>query len=257
VTRRSIRQPPGTLARRQTFRHPALRSSGILRACWGSSVRLRSPATPCARAARSIRSSSPTWPGRSSRASAPSCPAIGHRSSRPWETRCSSASRPPSGRCAWPRARWESSERVTARSECASACTPTPAVERDGDWFGATVNVAARVAAEADADEVLLTRATLDAARPVSADDEHVIEAVGERRLKNVSRPVELHALRVPALRRGRMATDPVCRMALAAEVAHTSRRHGDASVLLCSALRRGLRSRPVALHGRLRIRPV
>jgi len=32
-----------------------------------------------------------------------------------------------------------------------------PAVERDGDWFGATVNLAARVSAEATGGEVLLT----------------------------------------------------------------------------------------------------
>ena len=38
-----------------------------------------------------------------------------------------------------------------------------PAVERERDWFGATVNVASRVADLADADEVLVTRATFEA----------------------------------------------------------------------------------------------
>src|SRR5829696_3803050 len=39
-----------------------------------------------------------------------------------------------------------------------------PAVERDGDWFGATVNLAARVSAAAAGGEALLTAATRDAA---------------------------------------------------------------------------------------------
>src|SRR5262245_14835244 len=39
-----------------------------------------------------------------------------------------------------------------------------PAIERDGDWFGNTVNLAARVSAEASGREVLLTDATRDAA---------------------------------------------------------------------------------------------
>src|SRR5207245_3222730 len=38
-----------------------------------------------------------------------------------------------------------------------------PAVARGGDWFGATVNLAARVSAAAGAGEVLLTQATVDA----------------------------------------------------------------------------------------------
>jgi adenylate cyclase len=39
-----------------------------------------------------------------------------------------------------------------------------PAVERGGDWFGATVNLAARVSAAASGGEALLTAATSDAA---------------------------------------------------------------------------------------------
>src|SRR5438105_5402145 len=40
-----------------------------------------------------------------------------------------------------------------------------PAVERGGDWFGATVNLAARVAAAARGGEVLITHDTWSAAR--------------------------------------------------------------------------------------------
>lgn len=108
-----------------------------------------------------------------------------------------------------------------------------PAVERDGDWFGATVNVVARVAAEARADEVLLTRATLDAAQPIGP--EHVIEALGVRRLKNISRPAEIYALRVPDTQGSRMATDPVCRMAVSPVERHVRRRHRGEVVRFCS----------------------
>jgi adenylate cyclase len=43
-----------------------------------------------------------------------------------------------------------------------------PAVERNGDWFGATVNIASRVTAAADADELLMTERTRNAAAGVS-----------------------------------------------------------------------------------------
>jgi class 3 adenylate cyclase len=42
-----------------------------------------------------------------------------------------------------------------------------PAVERDGDWFGATVNLAARVSAAAAGGETLLTETTRTAAGEV------------------------------------------------------------------------------------------
>ena len=44
-----------------------------------------------------------------------------------------------------------------------------PAVERNGDWFGATVNTASRVTAAAGAGELLMTERTRDAAAGVSA----------------------------------------------------------------------------------------
>src|SRR5262249_35366958 len=43
-----------------------------------------------------------------------------------------------------------------------------PAVERDGDWFGATVNTASRVTAAADACELLMTERTRNAMPAVS-----------------------------------------------------------------------------------------
>jgi adenylate cyclase len=62
-----------------------------------------------------------------------------------------------------------------------------PAVEREGDWYGATVNVAARLCAAAGGGEVLVSDATRVAAGPLRKVE------LGERRLhwlKNVTDPV-------------------------------------------------------------------
>lgn len=104
-----------------------------------------------------------------------------------------------------------------------------PAVRRGDDWFGATVNVAARVADVAETDEVVLTAATLEAAGP------HDTEALGPRQLKNVSRPVELHALRVRSALAGGLVVDPVCRMAVAPEAAAARVEHQGALLHFCS----------------------
>jgi class 3 adenylate cyclase len=65
-----------------------------------------------------------------------------------------------------------------------------PAVECDGDFFGATVNLAARVASLAAPGEVLLTDAVASEAHPRRL----ALEALGERSLRNVAEPVLLHA---------------------------------------------------------------
>ena len=88
-----------------------------------------------------------------------------------------------------------------------------PAVERRGDWFGATVNTAARVAGLAGGGEVLLTEAT----QALAGDDRRIsFQPHGRHELRNVAQPVRLYA----ALRSGTemdsgRPIDPVCRMAL------------------------------------------
>ena len=107
-----------------------------------------------------------------------------------------------------------------------------PAVQRHGDWYGATVNIAARVADLADADEVLLTGATLARARA----RDHDIHALGPRQLKNVSQPVELHALHVPSKLAEGLVVDPVCRMAVLPADAAASITHAGATFHFCAA---------------------
>ena len=88
-----------------------------------------------------------------------------------------------------------------------------PAVERDGDYFGATVNLAARVSAVATAGEVLVTGHTA-ALAPSPAGVRY--EPRGRQELRNVREPVELFA----AVRHGQPAAgtlpiDPICQMAV------------------------------------------
>ena len=84
------------------------------------------------------------------------------------------------------------------------------AIERDGDWFGATVNVAARVAAVAAGGEVLLTKDVLEAAGEL----ERVrFESRGERSLRNVAAPVALFAAVDAEAPATEHHLDPVCHM--------------------------------------------
>jgi adenylate cyclase len=87
-----------------------------------------------------------------------------------------------------------------------------PAIERGGDWFGAAVNLAARVSALAGGQEVLLSEATCDAAgKPAGIEFRHH----GLQRFKHVNRPVEVYR----AAREGEdsegLPIDPVCHMAV------------------------------------------
>jgi adenylate cyclase len=108
-----------------------------------------------------------------------------------------------------------------------------PATERDGDWFGTTVNVAARVSGIAAGGEVLLTDATRAAAgRPVGVElHEH-----GRHALRNVSEHVLLYA----AVRAGDRSTqglpiDPVCRMAVDPARSAGTLVHGGVEYTFCS----------------------
>jgi class 3 adenylate cyclase len=66
-----------------------------------------------------------------------------------------------------------------------------PAVERAGDWFGATVNLAARVAAFAEGGELLVTEATR---RAVSTHGDVELLDRGKQIFKNVLSPLLVFA---------------------------------------------------------------
>ena len=69
---------------------------------------------------------------------------------------------------------------------------PGPVVFQEGDYFGRTVNLAARIAEYARPGEVLVSQEVVDAAdrRPVTFTE------IGPVELKGVSRSLRLHAAR-------------------------------------------------------------
>jgi class 3 adenylate cyclase len=78
-----------------------------------------------------------------------------------------------------------------------------PAVKRAGEWWGATVNVAARVGAAAAAGELLLSEATVMAADRGLSRFSTGLKSLGPRRFKNISEPVWVYsASGAPASRR-------------------------------------------------------
>jgi class 3 adenylate cyclase/YHS domain-containing protein len=87
------------------------------------------------------------------------------------------------------------------------------ALERDGDWFGSAVNIAARVSGVASGGEVLLTETTKTAAGQLGGLQLH---ERGRHTLRNIGEPILLFA----AVRQGErdsagLPIDPVCRMAV------------------------------------------
>ena len=106
------------------------------------------------------------------------------------------------------------------------------AVERGGDWFGTAVNLAARVAATAGGNEVLVSEATREAAGAMDAIE---LERRGPQWLKNVADPIVVYR----ALRTGQSdhaaVIDPVCRMTV--DTAHSAGelRHDGATHHFCS----------------------
>jgi class 3 adenylate cyclase len=105
-----------------------------------------------------------------------------------------------------------------------------PAVRRDGDWFGSAVNLASRIADEAQAGEILCSQQTRAALGPAAP-----LEPRGERTFKNVAEPVALYEL-VRQQGERHLPIDPVCRMAVDPELAVAMRTHDGVNFFFCSA---------------------
>ena len=107
------------------------------------------------------------------------------------------------------------------------------AIEQDGDYFGASVNLAARVSELAAGGEVLVTGAT--AAR-VPELEGVFYESRGRRELKNIREAVEIfaaHGGKSSTQRQFRI--DPVCRMAVDPDRAVGRLTHNGVAYLFCS----------------------
>jgi class 3 adenylate cyclase/YHS domain-containing protein len=103
----------------------------------------------------------------------------------------------------------------------------------DGDYVGANVNVAARVAAEAGRHEVFVTEAVRRAAAPLA---EVEFRPLARRRLKGVSEDVDLfRAVGVEAGASPRLV-DPVCGMEIGAAEAAARLALGERELAFCSA---------------------
>jgi adenylate cyclase len=108
-----------------------------------------------------------------------------------------------------------------------------PAIESDGDYFGATVNLAARVSALASGGEVLVTGSTAALAPDL---DGVLYESRGRQTLKNVAEPVEVFAaLRLGDTADAGMPIDPVCRMLVDPEHAAGRLVHNGSAYFFCS----------------------
>ncbi len=106
------------------------------------------------------------------------------------------------------------------------------AIEREGDWFGATVNLAARVAALAAGGEVLVTDAVRDAVEELEGVE---FESRGHHRMRNVTLSVPLFAALSDARSSEEHHTDPVCRMLVAEGREAGTLRHSDVRYCFCS----------------------
>lgn len=104
------------------------------------------------------------------------------------------------------------------------------AVERDGDWFGAAVNLTARIAGRAAGGQVLATEAVARAADQAG----YPIVEQGAANLRNVTEPVALWEIvlhQTPADH----ALDPVCRMLVSRTAVAGTVRHGGVEYRFCS----------------------
>lgn len=106
-----------------------------------------------------------------------------------------------------------------------------PAIHRDSDWFGSTVNVASRVTNAAKPGEVLLTDATRS-----ELGDGFELEARGARYLKHVPELVPVYGVAGSGSTSDRLEIDPVCRMAVSIARADSTKKRRGLTYYFCSA---------------------
>ncbi|HEY8544277.1 MAG TPA: adenylate/guanylate cyclase domain-containing protein [Acidimicrobiales bacterium] len=105
-----------------------------------------------------------------------------------------------------------------------------PVIARGGDYFGATVNLAARVASRAGSGQAIGTATIATAAQAADLDT----VPLGPTRLRNILEPVELFAIEICPTHVD-LSVDPVCRMRLSCQTAVARIRHANTEHWLCS----------------------
>jgi class 3 adenylate cyclase len=111
-------------------------------------------------------------------------------------------------------------------------CNHGSAIERGGDYFGATINVAARVSALAAGGELLVTGHTAALAPELEGV---LYESRGRQVLRNVAEPVEIFAVVRVDGGADHLLIDPVCQMAVDPEHAAGRLRLNEKAYYFCS----------------------
>lgn len=106
-----------------------------------------------------------------------------------------------------------------------------PAREEDHDYFGASVNLAARVAAYARSGQILCTAAL---ASRVAEGSACTLVQIGPVSLRNVHDPVVLYEVRNRAVATA-APVDPICRMHVSSDAAVARVRSGTVEYHFCS----------------------
>jgi class 3 adenylate cyclase/YHS domain-containing protein len=108
------------------------------------------------------------------------------------------------------------------------------AVERGGDWYGAAVNLAARVADVAERGQLLMTDTTRAAAGDTTRG--FVLEPRPPRVFRHIDHPVPLFALTLAAQpETSGLPIDPVCHMAVDPTRTDVRRAHAGRDLHFCS----------------------
>jgi class 3 adenylate cyclase/YHS domain-containing protein len=107
-----------------------------------------------------------------------------------------------------------------------------PAIERDGHFFGAALNLTARLAARARAGEIVCSVAVAAACSDLGGVSFH---GLGPRRFKNVPEPVEVVSVVSPVASERATALDPVCRMRLEPDAAPARLPFRGTTYVFCS----------------------
>jgi adenylate cyclase len=107
-----------------------------------------------------------------------------------------------------------------------------PALRRDGDWFGGTVNLASRVAGAARTGEVLITEHT----KTCLEGEGFALEPRGRRYFRHVVDPVGLYRAVGSGGAGHHLEIDPVCRMAVDPHGPAATRRRRGETFYFCSA---------------------
>lgn len=107
-----------------------------------------------------------------------------------------------------------------------------PCVERDRDFFGGAVNLAARVAGHARAGQILATASVIARLESVTGID---VRDAGLGHFKNIADPVQLYELAVVDAEAQIATTDPVCRMRVEPAAAVARIVHAGAPYYFCS----------------------